>query len=398
MSRKRILFISHHGTLSGAPISLLTLMKYFRDHRDWDFRIVMRKDGPLRAEYENVAPTDVFYRHYLDPSDMRAGNSARPPAPPDRCRRQFRQWLHQMRLRGKVRRFKPDLVYSNTSVNGDLLSWFGVDKPTLVHVRELETTVSLYNRKQLAAFDHPGYRYFSVSEFVRKYLFDRFGIAGERVSIVPGSLEPAKFDQLSEALSGEAIRAELGLPDDAVVIGSIGSVDQRKGVDVFVDAAIDVLKEAGDASPVYFVWIGEGGMLDDMKKKARAAGFGDRILFPGARKNPYPYLKTFSIGLMTSRDDPFPRSVLEMAAFGAPVICYRDAGGAAEFVGDDAGVILDSLDAPAFSRAVRELLTDEHRRREYSAAARAAAREKFTTSVVGARAAGLIDGILESPK
>ena len=395
MARKRILFISHHGTLSGAPISLLTLMKYFKANRDWDFHMVMRKDGPLRAEYERVAPTEIFYRYFLDPSDMRGNSSDHPPRPLDWRRRQFKQWCHQMRMWRNVRRFSPDLVYSNTSVNGDLLSWFGFNKPTIVHVRELETTVSLYNQKQLAAFGRPDYRYFSVSKFVQNYLFDTFDIARERVSIVPGSLEPEKFDRLAEELSDEAMRTELGLPDDAVVIGAIGSVDRRKGVDVFVDVAIEVLKEQGDASPIYFVWIGAGGMLKDVKQKAQEAGFADRIIFAGARKNPYPYLRLFSIGLMTSRDDPFPRSVLEMASFGAPIVCYRDAGGAAEFVGDSAGVILDSFDAPAFARAIRQLLGDEDARRRYAAAARVAAREQFTTSVIGARAAGLIDEILE---
>ena len=47
--KKRILFISHHGTMSGAPISLLTLMRHFAANRDWEFQVLMRKEGPLRS-------------------------------------------------------------------------------------------------------------------------------------------------------------------------------------------------------------------------------------------------------------------------------------------------------------------------------------------------------------
>lgn len=66
--KKRILFISHHGTMSGAPISLLTLMKHFAANRDWEFQVLMRKEGPLRSEFEKLAPTHVYYQHFLDRS------------------------------------------------------------------------------------------------------------------------------------------------------------------------------------------------------------------------------------------------------------------------------------------------------------------------------------------
>ncbi|MEN8878041.1 MAG: glycosyltransferase, partial [Hyphomonas sp.] len=185
--KKRILFISHHGTMSGAPISLLTLMKHFAANRDWEFQVLMRKEGPLRSEFEKLAPTHVYYQHFLDPADMRPEGAKRPPLPEDVRRRKFRQWRHEQRLRLKLRQFKPDLVYSNTTVNGDLLAKLGIKAPTLIHVRELWTTIALYNQVQLNAFKQPDYKYFAVSEFVRNYLKDTFSIAHERIGIVPGS-------------------------------------------------------------------------------------------------------------------------------------------------------------------------------------------------------------------
>ncbi|MEZ6011342.1 MAG: glycosyltransferase [Hyphomonas sp.] len=395
-NRKRILFISHHGTLSGAPISLLTLMKYYAAHRDWEFLIVMRKDGPLRAEFNKLGPTHVYYQHFLDPADMRPEGAKLPPLPEDVRARKFRQWRHERRIRQLVKDFKPDLIYSNTTVNGDILSKLNLKTPVLVHVRELWTTFSLYNEVQLAAFRRTDYRYFTVSEFVRNYIEKEFSIPRERIGVVPGSLEPEVFDEKAKELSLPQMRKELSLPEDAVVIGGIGSVDSRKGVDYFVDAAIDVLSKAGAGQPLYFVWIGDGGMRDDMLKKAADAGFKGRILFPGMRKNPYPYLQLFDIGLMTSRDDPFPRSVMEMAAFGAPVICFRESGGAAEFVEDDAGIVLDHCDSGDMADAIRALLADKAQKTQLGIAARRKARENYRTTVIGERAVGLLDDILAS--
>lgn len=395
-NRKRILFISHHGTLSGAPISLLTLMKYYAEHRDWEFLIVMRKDGPLRAEFSKLGPTHVYYQYFLDPGDMRPEGAKRPPLPEDLRTRKFRQWRHERRIRRAVKDFKPDLIYSNTTVNGDILAKLNLKTPVLVHVRELWTTFSLYNRVQLDAFKRPDYRYFTVSEFVRNYIEKEFSIPRERIGIVPGSLEPEVFDEKAKELTLSQMRKELSLPQDALVIGGIGSVDSRKGVDYFVDAAIDVLEKAGDGQPIYFVWIGDGGMRKEMLKKAANAGFEGRILFPGMRQNPYPYLQLFDIGLMTSRDDPFPRSVMEMAAFGAPVICFKESGGAAEFVEDDAGIVLEDFDSGAMADAVRALLADKAWKTQLGIAARQKARENYRTTLIGERAVGLLDDILAS--
>jgi len=392
VKQKRILFISHHGTLSGAPISLLSLLRYFKSSKDWDFRILMRKDGPLRSEYEALASTDVFYRHFLSPSDMRPSDAPYRPLPEKAWVRRFRQWRHERQLVSALREFDPHLIYSNTSVNGDLLDRLGLNKPTLVHVRELWTTIALYNNQQLRAFKRPDYRYFAVSRFVREYLQDEFGIDQSRVDIIPGSLDPEKFDRLANERSVADIRSELNIPETAPIVGAVGSVDHRKGVDVFVNSAIELLRQqSNDSLPAYFVWVGHGGMIDEMKQKVAGAGLSDRILFAGNQKNPYPYLKSFSIGLMTSRDDPFPRSVLEMAFFGAPIVCYRGAGGAAEFVSDSAGVTLDSIAPSAFAGAVKSLLIDQDRLASLSEIARARAREEYTTSAIGAKAAALIE-------
>lgn len=392
--KKRILFISHHGTMSGAPISLLTLMKHFAATRDWEFQVLMRKEGPLRSEFEKLAPTHVYYQHFLDPADMRPENAKRPPLPEDVRRRKFRQWRHEQRLRLIMKQFSPDLVYSNTTVNGDLLAKLGLRKPTLIHVRELWTTVALYSQVQLNAFTHPRYRYFAVSEFVRKYLEEKFSISRDRVDIVPGSMEPDVFDKKAEDKALDEMRQELSLPVGTVIVGGLGSVDSRKGVDYFVDTALDVLHSEPPGPAVYFVWIGNGSMRQEMLGKVAAAGFTGRVIFPGARKNPYPYLKLFDIGLMTSRDDPFPRSVMEMAAFGAPIICFKGSGGAAEFVQDDAGIVLDDFSAAGMADAVRSMLANNELKAAFAIAARRKAREDYETTRVGERAACLLEQMM----
>src|SRR5262245_19401982 len=56
----RVLFITHGAYFTGAPLSLLTIVRYIKQHRDWDLRILVRKAGPLMDRHEALAPTETF--------------------------------------------------------------------------------------------------------------------------------------------------------------------------------------------------------------------------------------------------------------------------------------------------------------------------------------------------
>ena len=356
--------------------------------------MLMRKAGPLRTEYEKLAPTMIYYPHYLSPTDMRPAGVVGPePSGFDKLTKKAKQWRHQQLIKKWVHDYEPDLIYSNTSVNGDILKNLGSPASVLVHVRELWTTIDLYNDTQRTAFANPNYRYFAVSHFVKEYLHDKHNIEPERISIVPGSVEPESFDARAAEKSDDQIRAELNIPRDSFIVGGIGSIDSRKGVDIFVDAAQQTIM-ANPERDIRFVWVGAGGMRGELEKNIAKTGLETRIIFTGERKNPYPYLKTFNLGLMTSRDDPFPRSVLEMAAFGTPIICFKGVGGAPEFVSDDAGIVLENFDPAEMANAITSILDNDDLAAKFSATGSQKAREKYNTNTVGANATALLDELL----
>jgi glycosyltransferase involved in cell wall biosynthesis len=65
---------------------------------------------------------------------------------------------------------------------------------------------------------------------------------------------------------------------------------------------------------------------------------------------------------LPSREDPFPLVMLEAATHGLPTVCFAQAGGAPEFVGADAGVVVPYLDVDAFAAACAALRDDPARR------------------------------------
>ena len=150
------------------------------------------------------------------------------------------------------------------------------------------------------------------------------------------------------------------IPDE-LVVGCCGTVEHRKGADLWVAIAREVRK-AMPSQPVRFVWVGEIAQpvqQDDM------AG----VEFVGPTANPYAHMRRFDVATLPSRDDPFPLVVLEAMLLGTPVVAFA-VGGVARQIGD-ASIVVPPGDVAAFARAVVNLLTDEDARRRLGALAQA---------------------------
>jgi len=61
---------------------------------------------------------------------------------------------------------------------------------------------------------------------------------------------------------------------------------------------------------------------------------------------------------MTSREDPFPSTVLEAMDVEVPVIGFQDAGGFKDIVTENTGVLVPYLDVNEMTKAVISLLND----------------------------------------
>lgn len=366
----RVLFVSHAADHSGAPISLSILLRHFCATTGWEARVLLKKDGPNRGLFDALAPTWNFG-----------------PGPADRAR-----------ARKEVRRFAPDLIYSNTAMNGDVLADLekhqavAADVAVLVHVRD-RMGLSLLGGSGRDHFLHRSGRLLAVSAAVERELVSGFGFAPERIGRGPVCLDVAATRAAAGA-DRAAVRAALGVPEGGLLIGNAGQLIPRKGPDLFVEAAAELVRRHPEPERLRFVWIGDadpdGRTRAAATAAARAAGLGDQILFAGLRENPQPELAALDLLLMTSRDDPFPRVVLEAGLHGVPSVAWEAAGGACEFLepsaqppaGAIAGRGREELAPLALAAAAHGLLADSARLAEAGQVARQRA-EGFDIADVG---------------
>jgi glycosyltransferase involved in cell wall biosynthesis len=353
-AKPRVLFISHSASRNGATILLLSFLRWLRPRVDWEIEVLMNGRGPLLQEFEAIAKTTVW----RDP-DTRL----RALLPPSMS--SFRQGVVNACARLTLPNGHFDLVYANTTAAAPLVGLLGDRARTLLwHVHELAYAMksTLTQPSWVQGFGQAT-RYVAVSEAVRAALASEHGIDDARIDLVHGFIDSRELSAEEVRSRRANVRARLGISEDAFVVGGCGSLGWRKGSDLFLQIARHLAStEAG--RDVEFLWVGgtpgEPAALE-FEHDARSLALGARCRLVTSTADVLDHYCAMDAFALTSREDPFPLVVLEAADHGVPTLCFTDAGGANEFVANDAGVRIPYLDVAGFAAQIAALRSDRPR-------------------------------------
>lgn len=374
----RVLFVSHDGFRSGATIFLHRMLTWMKARADTlSITVAVRGDGDMVGVFEQLCPT-----HVLGSAE---GSGLRP---------RLRQWwpfrsTASARPRRSLQSLLDsgdfDLLYLNTITLGDQLARLErLTLPVITHVHELPSSIQRYargeERRVLKSSDH----IICVSQAVREHLVMQLGCPADKAALTYGFVPVDIRAQGTPAQCRERLLEPLGLPQDALVLGLCGHGDLRKGIDLVVPLA-RMLPTHIRGRELHLVWVGVQApeyprLVADLD--AQLAGVAERVHFPGASPTPVDWMSVFDIHLMLSREDPFPQVVMEAALQSVPTVAFREAGGAAEFIRDDAGACTPYLDLPAMASTLVELLADDARRTKLGATAHARVLAEHAPEVV----------------
>lgn len=242
--------------------------------------------------------------------------------------------------------------------------------PVIAHVRQ-ETQprkVSQY------ALDHVDY-VVAVSHQVERGLLTG-GVSPNRVRTHYSAVD------CSVTVSAEGnhdIRAQYGIPREALLLGTVANLLPLKGYEVMLNALPAILAAMPE---VHYLIIGGGDAeyCARLKAIAVARGVAERIHFSGFQESVASYLAVMDLYVHPSLKEAFGLAVVEAMAMGKAVVATTT-GGLPEVVAHgETGLLVPPGDAESLAGAVVSLLLDRARREQMGRFGRARVHERFNLS------------------
>ncbi|MDO5605247.1 MAG: glycosyltransferase family 4 protein [Paracoccus sp. (in: a-proteobacteria)] len=198
-------------------------------------------------------------------------------------------------------------------------------------------------------------------------------------------------DVFHPAADKAALRRELGLDPDAVIIGCFGRVRAQKGVDLLVRAAITLFAARPGTQLVLTGRITPDNQkfTDELRAEIDAAGLSERIRFLGELpwSGVVRHYQAMDLFAAPARWEGFGLTPLEAMACAVPVVATR-VGAYETLIRDgETGTLVPPDDGAALSAALARWLDDPKGR---EAAGRAARDHVVARHAIGAEAAAIV--------
>jgi len=267
-----------------------------------------------------------------------------------------------------LRNERPDIVHTHTSKAGILGRWaaFFVRVPVIIHTPHGHVFWGYFGKLKT--------RIFILLEKISALVTDRlvmlteqekidhlhFHIAPEnKFSVVHSGINLDEFSNTS--VDPAAMKRRLGIPEDNLIVGTVGRLTSIKGHRYLIEAA---RKIAGSRPDTTFVILGDGELLDELKNMVTRSDIEENIKFLGWRSDVAEVMSTFDIFALPSLNEGMGRVLVEAMALGRPIVA-SNIGGIPDLVVDcENGYLVSVGDVESLAARIRKLLDDPEKREE----------------------------------
>ncbi len=176
--------------------------------------------------------------------------------------------------------------------------------------------------------------------------------------IIHSGVELNKFKEMP-LIEGQNLRKNLGLPEDALIIGTSGRLEPVKGPEFLIKAANRIISQYPNT---FFLFVGDGSLRRDLEKKALDLGIEKNIVFLGWRNDVSKIISIYDIFVLPSLNEGMGRVLVEAMALGKPIVA-SNAGGIPDLITHGkTGFLVPPKNSKELAKYIQILLENKEKR------------------------------------
>ncbi len=241
-----------------------------------------------------------------------------------------------------------DILYMNNQPSSNLEGILAAREAGIPCIQHARIEARL-NKVEADAVNRSVEKVICVSKGVLDALV-KSGVSPDRCAVVHNGVDCSMRPERKSV----DVRKSLGIGQDAVVVGAVGSLVKRKRVDLLLKA----FGELRGVENARCLVVGDGPETQKLKALASRLGITDKTLFTGFSPDALSFMNCMDIFVLASEKEGLPRVILEAMLLKKPVIAF-DVTGPSELVIDGkTGVLLKNDARFSLAKALEGLLKD----------------------------------------
>lgn len=355
-NKTKVLIIMHGAGKGGVEASIANLCMYF-DKENFEPIVAMPCDGPFKAYVEGMGVKTIItplewwtpiwffygYRHYYN---FLAGLRERVANLVKIINENGISLVHSSTLTvadGAIAAklsARPHIWHLHGRFNGTPSSSFG----TYIPIDTLYALVGQLSVKVVAVSQ-------IVKDFVSGY------VDPSKVHVIYNGIDMDKYND--GVLANGNLVKDYPTLKNKVRVALVGRIAEVKGIENYVEAAIDVIRHRDDVS---FLIVGpeeDKTLGEKVKKRVNSLGLADKIIFTGYRDDIPSLLREIDLVVCSSRREGFSYSCLEAMAASKPVVTTKCGGPEEIVVHGETGYVVEMDRPKELSEAITSLIENQ---------------------------------------
>ncbi|MBW1857154.1 MAG: glycosyltransferase family 4 protein [Deltaproteobacteria bacterium] len=263
---------------------------------------------------------------------------------------------------------RPHIVHTHTSKAGLLGRWaaFLAKIPVIIHTPHGHVFWGYFNKWMTSFYiflerftAHITDKIITLNEHEKKDNL-RFKIAPEdRFLSVHSGVDLDTFFNVS--IDPAEMKMNLGIADNAFVVGTVGRLTSIKGHRYLIEAAKEIVATKHD---INFVFLGDGELLEGLEKMASELSIRKNVRFLGWRPDVAEVISIFDIFVLPSLNEGMGKVLVEAMTLGKPIVASNIGGIPDLIIQGENGLLVPVADAKALASGIEFLLKNPKKRKE----------------------------------